>query len=146
MASRQRRASHEAEARFKPRVMEVFLTVAVRTSAGPGPGHKRLAPSLQDLLARVDNPGAMAIRGVRDPERRWVAMPPGGTLRLFRPPAREFFSGTREAPRPANDQYQPVACVWPMLFSDPACQAGARDRRWSAPGLLQVQDDRAGCL
>jgi len=49
----------------------------------------------------------MAIRGVRDPERRWVEAPPDGTLRLFWPLAREFFSGAREAPRPANDQDQP---------------------------------------
>jgi hypothetical protein len=56
-------------------------------------------PSLQDLLARVnDETIAMAIWGVRDLERRWVAMPPGGTLSLFWPLARDFFSGVTGSP------------------------------------------------
>ena len=43
-------------------------------------------PSLQDLLARVDDQTiAMAIRGVRDLEQRWLAVPAGGTLRLCWP-------------------------------------------------------------
>lgn len=60
-------------------------------------------PSLQDLLARVDDQTiAMAIRGVRDLERRWVAVPPGGKLRLFWPLAREFFAGTSGSPAPSQ--------------------------------------------
>jgi hypothetical protein len=51
-------------------------------------------PSLQDLLARVDDQTiAMAIRGVRELEQRWLALPPGGTLRLCWPLARDFFGG-----------------------------------------------------
>ena len=50
-------------------------------------------PSLQDLLARIDDQTiAMAIRGVRDLEQRWLAVPPGGTLRLCWPLARDFFA------------------------------------------------------
>ena len=50
-------------------------------------------PSLQDLLARVDDQTiTMAIRGVRDLERCWLAVPPGGTLRLCWPLARDFFA------------------------------------------------------
>jgi hypothetical protein len=45
---------------------------------------------------------AMAIRGVRHPERRWVAAPPGSTLRPFWPLAREFFSGARGSPAPSQ--------------------------------------------
>jgi hypothetical protein len=56
-------------------------------------------PSLQDLLARVDDETiAMAIRGVRDLERRWVAVPPGGKLTLFWPLARDFFAGATGSP------------------------------------------------
>ena len=51
-------------------------------------------PSLHDLLARVDDETiATAIRGVRDLERRWLAVPPGGTLKLVWPLARDFFTG-----------------------------------------------------
>ena len=40
-------------------------------------------PALEDLLARVDDQTiAVAIRGVRDLEQRWMAVPPGGTLSL----------------------------------------------------------------
>jgi hypothetical protein len=60
-------------------------------------------PSLPDWLAQVDDQMiAMAIRGVRDLERRWVAVPPGGTLRLFWPLAREFFSGATGSPAPTQ--------------------------------------------
>jgi hypothetical protein len=60
-------------------------------------------PSLHDLLARVDDQTiAMAIQGVRDLERCWVAVPPGGTLRLSWPLAREFFSGARGRPGPSQ--------------------------------------------
>ena len=56
-------------------------------------------PSLHDLLARLDDQTiAMAIRGVRDLERRWLAAPPGGTLRLFWPLARDFFDGATGSP------------------------------------------------
>ena len=44
----------------------------------------------------------MAVRGVRDPERRCVEAPPDGTLRLFWPLAREFFSGARGSPAPSQ--------------------------------------------
>jgi hypothetical protein len=44
----------------------------------------------------------MAIRGVRDLEQRWVAVPPGGTLRLSWPLAREFFSGASGSPTPTQ--------------------------------------------
>jgi hypothetical protein len=50
-------------------------------------------PSLADLLARVDDATiALAIRGVRDLEQRWLAVPPGGTLRLSYPLPRDFFA------------------------------------------------------
>ena len=43
-------------------------------------------PSVHDLLARVDDETiAIAIQGVRDLERRWAAVPPGGKLRLTWP-------------------------------------------------------------
>jgi hypothetical protein len=35
----------------------------------------------------------VAIRGVRDLEERWMAVPPGGKLRLSWPLARDFFAG-----------------------------------------------------
>jgi len=51
-------------------------------------------PSLQDLLARVDDQTiTVAIRGVRDLEQRWLAVRPGGALRLCWPLARDFFTG-----------------------------------------------------
>lgn len=51
--------------------------------------------ALDDLLARVDDETiAVAIRGVRDLEQRWMAVPSGGKLRLFWPLARDFFAGT----------------------------------------------------
>ena len=60
-------------------------------------------PSLQDLLARVDDETiAMAIRGVQDLERRWVAVPPGGKLKLFWPLARDFFAGATGSPAPSQ--------------------------------------------
>ena len=50
--------------------------------------------SLDALLARVDDQTiALAIRGVRDLEQRWMAVPPGGTLRLSWPLAPGFFAG-----------------------------------------------------
>jgi hypothetical protein len=56
-------------------------------------------PSLQDLLARVDDETiAMAIRGVRDLEQRWMAVQPGGMLRLSWPLAPDFFAGTTGSP------------------------------------------------
>jgi hypothetical protein len=70
---------------------------------GDGPGtpagvRERVArasdPSLQDLLTWVDDETiAAAIRGVRDLERRWLAVPPGGKLKLVCPLARDFFAG-----------------------------------------------------
>jgi hypothetical protein len=56
-------------------------------------------PSLQDLLTRVDDETiATAIRGVRDLERRWLAVPPGGKLKLVWPLARDFFAGATGGP------------------------------------------------
>ncbi len=51
-------------------------------------------PALEDLLARVDDQTiAMAIRGIRDLEQRWMAVPPGGTLRLSWPLAQRCRAG-----------------------------------------------------
>jgi hypothetical protein len=36
---------------------------------------------------------ALAIRGVKHLEQRWMVVPPGGTLRLSWPLARAFFAG-----------------------------------------------------
>jgi len=45
-------------------------------------------------LARVDDATiAMAIRGVKHLEQRWMVVPPGGTLRLSWPLPRAFFAG-----------------------------------------------------
>ena len=56
-------------------------------------------PSLQDLLTRVDDETiATAIRGVRDLERRWLAVPTGGKLTLVWPLARDFFAGGDRRP------------------------------------------------
>jgi hypothetical protein len=50
-------------------------------------------PSLAGLLARVDDATiAMAIRGVKHLEQRWMVVPPGGTLRLSWPLPRAFFA------------------------------------------------------
>src|ERR1700740_1979767 len=56
----------------------------------PGGVRERAArqdnPALTDLLARVDDETIMlAIRGVRDLEQRWMAVPPGGKLTLSWP-------------------------------------------------------------
>ena len=60
-------------------------------------------PSLDHLLAEVDDEAiAMAIRGVRDLDQRWLAVPPGGTLRLFWPLTPDFFA--RAAGNPATGQ------------------------------------------
>jgi len=56
-------------------------------------------PSLDDLLAGVDDDTiAMAIWGVRELEERWMAVPPGGTLRLSWPLSRDFFGGATGNP------------------------------------------------
>jgi hypothetical protein len=50
-------------------------------------------PALADLLAQVDDATiATAIRGVRHLEQRWMAVPPGGTLRLSWPLPRDYFA------------------------------------------------------
>jgi hypothetical protein len=62
-------------------------------------------PSLADLLARVDDGTiAMAIRGCRDLERRWLEVPPGGRLRLSWPLAPDFFAVATRSPATDNDQ------------------------------------------
>jgi len=52
MRKGRREASH-AEARISEPLVSVYLTVAVRTSAGPGPGHRRLPPG--EAAALVGN-------------------------------------------------------------------------------------------
>jgi hypothetical protein len=65
-------------------------------------------PSLGDLLAVIDDETiAIAIRGVQDLEERWMTLPPGGTLRLSWPLARDFFAVAKGSPGPADDQGQP---------------------------------------
>ena len=72
------------------RAKTITNCVVNRWGDGPGTVHgvrDRVArendPSLDHLLAEVDDEAiAMAIRGVRDLEQRWLAVPPGGTLRL----------------------------------------------------------------
>ena len=60
-------------------------------------------PPLEDPLARVDDKTiAMAIRGVQNLKQRWMAVPPGGALRLSWPLAPGFFA--RAAGSPATDQ------------------------------------------
>jgi hypothetical protein len=50
-------------------------------------------PALERLFARLDDETiAMAIGGVRDLEQRWIAVRPGGTLRLSRPLSRDSFT------------------------------------------------------
>jgi len=50
--------------------------------------------SLDALLARIDDQTiACAIRGVRNLEQRWMAVPPGGSLSLSWPLAPDFFAG-----------------------------------------------------
>jgi hypothetical protein len=52
-------------------------------------------PALEHLLARLDDETiAAAISGVRDLEHAWLAVPPGGTLRLSWPLAPDFLPGT----------------------------------------------------
>jgi hypothetical protein len=49
--------------------------------------------ALEDMIARIDDETiAIAIRGVRDLEQRWLMVPPGRTLALSWPLAREFFA------------------------------------------------------
>jgi hypothetical protein len=65
----------------------------------PGGVRERVARQdsalLNDLLTRVDDETiALAIRGVRDLEQRWRAVPPGGKLSLSWPLGRDFFAGT----------------------------------------------------
>jgi len=51
-------------------------------------------PALQDLLAHIDDETiAVAIQGVRDLEQCWIAVPPGGTLRLSWPLPHSFLGG-----------------------------------------------------
>jgi hypothetical protein len=51
-------------------------------------------PALDELLAHSDDATiALAIRGVKDLERRWLALPPGGKLTLSWPLPRDAFAG-----------------------------------------------------
>jgi hypothetical protein len=84
------------------------MEIALVKAAGPGDrdrAARQYDPALDGLLAGIDDETiAMAIRGVRDLEERWMTMPPGGTLRLSWPLARDFFAGADRSPRPAEDQ------------------------------------------
>jgi hypothetical protein len=54
---------------------------------------------LQELLGRVDDEMiATAIRGVQDLVQRWMAVAPGGKLKLSWPLRREFFTGAAGNP------------------------------------------------
>jgi hypothetical protein len=63
-----RREASRAEAQIPVPLVDVFLTVAVRTSAGPGPGHRRVPPG--EAAALVGNRraafGSEAPRGFED--------------------------------------------------------------------------------
>src|SRR5580693_10160178 len=60
-------------------------------------------PALRDLLARVDDQAiSMAIRGVRDLDQRWLAVPPGGKLGLCWPLAPDFFTGMQSPGRQSH--------------------------------------------
>jgi hypothetical protein len=48
-----RREASQAGAQIPVPLVDVFLTVAVRTSAGPGPGHRRVPPG--EAAALVGN-------------------------------------------------------------------------------------------
>jgi hypothetical protein len=82
------------------RAKTITNCVANRWGDGPDTPHgvrDRVArasdPSLADLLAQVDDATiAMAIRGVKDLEQCWMAVPPSGTLRLSYPLPRDFFA------------------------------------------------------
>lgn len=59
--------------------------------------------ALGELLARADETTiAMAIRGVKDLERRWMALPPGGKLTLAWPLPCGAFAGAAEDDPPAR--------------------------------------------
>jgi hypothetical protein len=91
------------------RAKTVTNCVVNRWSDGPDtPGgvRDRIArendESLDHLLARVDDETiAMAIRGVQEVLRRWMAASPGGKLRLTWPLGRDFFSAA-ETGNPAG--------------------------------------------
>lgn len=52
---------------------------------------RQRSPALEGLLACIDDETiALAIRDVSDLVRRWMAVPPGGTLRLSWPLTRDF--------------------------------------------------------
>lgn len=60
-------------------------------------------PAPRELLARVDDATiTLAIRGVKDLERRWLALPPGGKLTLSWPLPNGMFAGATEDDPPAG--------------------------------------------
>jgi hypothetical protein len=77
-------------------------TNAVANRWGDGPDtsagvRRRLSETpgaaITQLLARLDDETIeLAVRGVRDLDRRWAATPPGGTLRLEWPLPKSFFT------------------------------------------------------
>jgi hypothetical protein len=84
------------------------VAMARTPRTGPGPVARANDPSWQDLPARLDDQTiAMAIWGARDLERRWMAAPPGGTLKLSWPLTRDLFAEATESPATANNQNQP---------------------------------------
>jgi hypothetical protein len=82
--STQRKAQREGEARMpEPELADVYLTVGIRTSAGPGPGHKRLPQAEANLLVARKH----AVAGT-EPPRSMLGHPQG-------------------ADRPYDDNYNP---------------------------------------
>ena len=84
---------------MSPPVMEITLVKA----AGPG-DRERAWLQAGDTARRgpVHVIHDLAIWGMRDLQRRWVAVPPGGTFRLSWPLARDFFTGATGSPAPSR--------------------------------------------
>jgi hypothetical protein len=99
-------------------------------------------PSLDHLLARVgDDTITMAIRGVRDLEQRWMAVPPGGTLRLSWPLTPDVFTGTgNPATGPDHGQRGTEHLVRARLFGG-AFHADYRAERTDTCSLIPEQEE-----
>lgn len=95
----------------------------------------------------------VATRDVRDPQERWIGVPPGATLRLSRPQARLLRRGATGSPRPADDQGQPgterpVRAPPSGGASTPDCRAERRLRARSlrpSPSLSVMPVVDAAC-
>lgn len=74
-----------------------MVEITLVKAAGPG----QHSPALEGLLARIDDETiALATRGASDLMRRWIAVPPGGTLRLSWPLTRDFGRETGPVSQP----------------------------------------------